>query len=94
MIPLVTSLVLFALGVYGVLTKKDVVRIFIGVTIMLSGVTLLLVTTAGNHAAMSYSIVLFVWVVEVMEVIITIAIFLYLARHGTQDVRMLREFKW
>jgi len=94
MMALFTSIVVFALGVYGVLSRHDILRLFISVSLMLSSITLLLVRLAGTAASTMYTIVLIVWVVEVVGVIIAIAIFLYLVRNGATTVDVLREFKW
>lgn len=96
-IPLLTSIVLFAIGIGGVLTKRDLLRIVISVSIILGSITLLLVALAtANPAAATahYSFVLFIWAVEVMEIIIALAAFLYLSRNNKTDVNELRQWKW
>jgi len=96
-IPLVASVALFAIGIGGVLTRRDILRILISVSIILGSITLLLVTLAGTGAAnatVNYSFVLFVWAVEILEVVVALVIFLYLARTGKTDVAELRELKW
>ncbi len=91
MIPLVAGIVSFTLGVYGVLAKRDIIRIFFGVTLMLSGISLLLITLG---TVSSYVLVVFIWTVEIVEVIVTIALFLYLARKNVHDLSGLWRFKW
>jgi NADH-quinone oxidoreductase subunit K len=88
MIPLITSLVLFSIGIYGVLSRKDILRILISVSIMLGSITLLL---ASNPSSTNYGFVLFVWVVEVMEILIALAIFIYLSK---KDIDELQQLRW
>ncbi len=92
------SLAVFALGIYGVLAKRDILRIAIGGTLMLSAVTLLLVALAQalpqQGMATVQAFVLVVWAVEAVEAIVAIALFLYLARKGITDIDELRELKW
>lgn len=91
MTPLIIALVLFSIGIYGVLSRRDLLRLLISVSIILGSITLLLVAQAS---AQSYSFVLFVWVVEVVEIIIALAAFIYLARSGKTDLHKLTELKW
>lgn len=88
MIPVITALVLFMVGIYGVLSRKDILRILISVSVILGSITLLLATQA---TASSYSFILFIWVVEVVEIIIALAIFLYL---GKKEITELQQLKW
>jgi len=110
-----TSLILFTIGIYGVTTKRDILRILISVSIILGSITLLLVTltkvetgqeiaigvtsntisnVVTNAIGANYSFVLFVWAVEVVEIVVALAIFLYLARSGKTDMNELQELKW
>ena len=98
-IALLASLVLFTIGIVGVLIRRDILRILISVSIILGSITLLLValsatqqTVDGLHSNQSF--VLFVWAVEVMEVLVAIAIFLYLARSNKSDINSLQQLKW
>jgi len=87
---------LFGLGVYGVLTRKDLLRIVISVTIILGSITLLAAILAQVYggSGMAYSLVLFIWAVEVIEVLIGLALFLYLNKKGITDITFLEQFKW
>lgn len=95
---LITAMLTFAIGVYGVLSRRDILRVVISVTIMLSSITLLLLVLAhgmnSQAVEMAYSIVPFVWAVEVMEVIVALALFIYLARNDMEDMDALRSFRW
>lgn len=86
MIPII-ALILFAVGIYGVLSRKDLLRILISVSIILGSITLLL---AYQGTAQSYSLILFIWVVEVVEIITALAIFIYV---GKKELN-LQELKW
>ena len=94
-ISLMTSVALFAIGISGVLTRRDIPRILISVSIILASITLLLVTLAQpttlNH---NYAFVLIIWAVEVMEIVIALSIFIYLARNDKTDINELTELKW
>lgn len=83
---------LFALGLYGVLTRRDVLRVLIGAMLMLASITLLAV--ALSRGAVGQALVLFAWVVEIVEILVGLAIFLYLNAKGTTSIRDLRELKW
>jgi len=96
---MITAMILFSLGVYGVLSRKDILRIVISVTIMLGSITLIAIVlaqmqTTPETMAMMYSFVLFTWVIEVIEVLIALALFLVLAKRGTTDVTLLEQMKW
>ena len=82
------AIIAFCLGVYGILTRRDVIRLLFSASLMVSGVTLLAVMR-GNP-----TIVLFAWIVEVVEVILAIALTIYLSRKGISDVTGLRGFRW
>ncbi|MDD9953344.1 MAG: NADH-quinone oxidoreductase subunit K [Candidatus Woesearchaeota archaeon] len=86
------AIILFGIGVYGVLARRDILRIIMSVAIMLGSITVLAVALGSQ--LISQSFVLFVWSVEVLEIILGLAIFLYLARHDTKDINKLQELKW
>ncbi len=95
----VTAAGLFALGIWGVLKARDVLRALIGVTLLLSSITLLAVTLARTHAdptvaAGAHAIVLLAWAVEVVEIAVAVALFIALSRKGIIELSRLREGKW
>ena len=92
MIAVLTSLVLFAVGIFGVLVKRDILRILISVSIMLGSITLLLVALAKGNP--SYAFVLFIWVVEIMEILVALSVFIYLSRSDKKDINELQELRW
>jgi NADH-quinone oxidoreductase subunit K len=92
-VTLLASFLLFTIGLFGVLIKRDLPRIIISVSIMLGSVALLLVTLAqGNPANLSF--VLFIWAAEVMEIIIGLAFFIFLNRSATTELNDLQRLKW
>lgn len=91
MIVVSTAILLFAIGVYGILSKRDLLRIVISVAIMLGSITLLAVSL--GEGALPQSIVLFVWAIEIAEIVIGVAVFLYIARSG-RSLQDLQEMKW
>ena len=96
---LITGIVLFAVGVYGVLAKRDMLRILMSVAIMLGSITIIAVVLAQTQetttaVAMGQSFVLFTWIIEVMEILFALALFIYLVRSGHADVSTLRRLKW
>ena len=95
----ITAAGLFALGVWGVIRARDVLRVLIAVMLLLSSVTLLTVTLSRAHAdpsvaAGAHAIVLLAWAVEVIEIVIALALFIALSRRGLIELSRLREGKW
>lgn len=94
-----TAAGLFALGIWGVIKARDVLRALISVTLLLSSITLLAVTLARAHAdptvaAGAHVIVLLAWAVEVVEIAVAVALFIALSRKGIIELSRLREGKW
>jgi NADH-quinone oxidoreductase subunit K len=93
---LIASVVLFGLGAAGALTRKDLLRVLLSVSIMLGGVTLLLVALATTPAAAAqqHVLVLFAWAVEIAEILIAITLFVNASRIGAPHLADLRNLKW
>lgn len=91
--PTVLAALLFAVGVYGVLARRNAVLILMAVELMLGAVVLNLVTfdaMLGDPARSGQVLALFVIVVAAAEVGLGLAIVLLLSRHrGTISVDML-----
>jgi NADH-quinone oxidoreductase subunit K len=83
-IPYVTAALLFGLGVYGVLRRRNAILLLMAVELMLNAVNLLLVTAdATVRAALPYTgqvFALFVIVLAAAEVGVGLAIILQLYR--------------
>jgi NADH-quinone oxidoreductase subunit K len=86
---IITSAVLFSIGVAGLLTRRDLLRILISISIMLAAIAVLAVALAVNQ-----TFVMFLWVIEVVEIIMALAIFIYLSRNDKKDINSLTELKW
>lgn len=81
-IPYVTAALLFGLGVYGVLRRRNAILVLMAVEIMLNAVNLILVTadaTVGGHRGGAFT--LFVIVLAAAEVGVGLAIVLQYYRH-------------
>ncbi len=100
------SLVLFSIGVIGVLTRRNAILIFMCVELMLNAVNLLLVAFSKMHAmsgvakaSASYAadaqiFVFFVMVVAAAEVAVGLAIIVMLYRNiHSVDINFLNRLK-
>jgi NADH-quinone oxidoreductase subunit K len=95
-IPYVIAAVLFALGVYGVLTRRNAILLLMAVELMLNAVNLVLVTADTTiTATLGYSgsvFALFVIVLAAAEIGVGLAIVLHLYRLrqniAVDDVRL------
>jgi len=86
---------LVALGLYGVLTRRDLVAILASVEVMLGGATLLLVaySAAGRAAAAGQGYALIVLAVGAAEAAVGIALLVALVRRGRTLVDELKEVR-
>ena len=94
-IVLILAAALFCVGVYGVLTQRSGIGIFISVELMVNAVNLNLVAFA-RHAgsAVGQSFTLFVIALTVAEVVVGLAILLLLHRaQGDVNVDLAQEMK-
>jgi NADH-quinone oxidoreductase subunit K len=80
-IPFVTAAILFGLGVYGVLVRRNAVLLLMSVELMLNAVNLVLVTADTTLRAVTGQVfALFVIVVAAAEIGVGLAIVLQLYR--------------
>ncbi|HKI96096.1 MAG TPA: NADH-quinone oxidoreductase subunit NuoK [Gemmatimonadales bacterium] len=88
------SAVLFALGVAGVLLRRNVIIVFICVELMLNAVNLTFVALAQELGPNGQVIVFFVMAVAAAEAAVGLAIILAIFRHkqtvDLQDINLLR----
>jgi NADH-quinone oxidoreductase subunit K len=86
-IPLVTAALLFGLGSYGVLRRRNAVLVLMSVELMLNAVNLILVTADGLRDQITGQVfTLFVIVLAAAEVGVGLALVLRLSRlRGTID---------
>lgn len=102
MIPLVNylilSAVLFAIGAYGVLTKRNAVRVLMAIEIMMNAAIINLVAFSvympfGNITGQVFA--LFAIAIAAAEAVIGLAIFILIFRvHKTIDLNELRRLRW
>lgn len=88
--------ILFAIGVAGVLTRRNVIVIFMSVELMLNAVNLSFVAFARHFGlASGQVIVFFVMAVAAAEVAVGLAIIIALFRNReTVDVGQVNLLKW
>jgi NADH-quinone oxidoreductase subunit K len=93
---LLLSATLFAIGVMGVLTRKNLIVIFMSVELMLNAVNLTFVAIARYTLDLAGQVmVFFVLCVAAAEVAVGLAIIIALWRHrGTMNIDSVRLLKW
>ena len=83
---------LFCIGLAIVLTRKDLIRILIGIELMLSSANINLAFTGGTDGRMT---AMFILVIAVCEAAVGLAIFLRVFRFyrtsGTSELKDLKE---
>jgi NADH-quinone oxidoreductase subunit K len=90
------SAVLFAIGVIGVLSRRNVIVVFMSIELMLNSVNLLLVAFSVYHNDPAGQIfVFFVMVVAAAEIAVGLAIVVMVYRHTHSiDINFLNKLKW
>ena len=93
---LVLSVVLFSIGLYGALAKKNVVIILICIEIMLNAVNIAMVAFSRyGHILTGQVFAIFIMVVAAAEVAIGLAIIIAIYRsRGTVDAEKMDLMKW
>jgi NADH-quinone oxidoreductase subunit K len=88
------SAVLFAIGVAGVLVRRNVIIVFMCVELMLNAVNLTFIALAQQLGPSGQVIVFFVMAVAAAEAAVGLAIILAMFRHkrsvDLQDINLLR----
>jgi len=89
------SLALFAMGLLGVIVRRNVLVMLMCMELMLNGVNLSLVTFAHQKGSIAGAVlVCLIFVVAAAEIAIAIPIVLLLARHKhTQDLAAYTDLK-
>ncbi len=82
---LALSAILFAIGVAGVLVRRNALVVFMGIELMLNAVNLTFVALAQLHGVSGQIMVFFVMTVAAAEAAVGLAIILAIFRH-TQSV--------
>jgi NADH-quinone oxidoreductase subunit K len=91
---LVISLLLFAIGVIGVLTRRNAIVIFMCVELMLNAVNLSFVALSKLYGVTGQVFVVFVMTVAAAEAAVGLAIIIAVFRHGqTVDLKNINLLK-
>lgn len=90
------SIVLFAIGVAGVLMRRNAIVMFMSVELMLNSVNLLLVSYSSYTGKLSGMVfVFFVMVVAAAEVAVGLALLVSIYRNiRSVDIDKLKNLKW
>lgn len=93
---LLLSTVLFAIGVLGVLYRRNAIIIFMSVELMLNAVNLLLVAFSSYLSDSKGQVfVFFIMAVAAAEVAVGLAILMMVYRNSkTTDINILNKLKW
>lgn len=95
---LILSAILFSLGVYGVLTRRNAVLIVMSVELMLNAAAVNMVAFAAYTSPSAFTgiiFAIFIITVAAAEAGLALAIILRVFRNrGTANVDELRELKW
>ncbi len=90
------SAALFAIGVLGVLYRRNAIIIFMCIELMLNAVNLLLVAFSNYYSDSSGQVfVFFIMAVAAAEVAVGLAILIMMYRNTkTTDINILNKLKW
>jgi NADH-quinone oxidoreductase subunit K len=93
---LILSVILFAIGVMGVLFRRNTIIIFMCIELMLNAVNLLLVAFSAMHGDPGGQVmVFFIMAVAAAEVAVGLAILVMIFRNvGGVDINLLNKLKW
>ncbi len=92
---LVVSAALFAIGVAGVLLRRNVIIVFMCVELMLNAVNLSFVAFSRSHGIDGQIVVLFVISVAAAEATVGLALILAIFRHyESVDLDLFRRLRW
>jgi len=93
---LVLASILFAIGVMGVLVRRNIIIIFMSIELMLNAINLLLVAFSVFHNDASGQVfVFFIMAVAAAEVTVGLAILVMIYRNtGSVDINSLNKLKW
>ncbi|HEY4497557.1 MAG TPA: NADH-quinone oxidoreductase subunit NuoK [Candidatus Paceibacterota bacterium] len=93
----ILALVLFTLGVYGVLTSRHLLKIFLFLEVMTAAANLLIGAFAAYNkinAVLGQIFIVVVWAVSVANTVVFVTLAIYLwKKFGTVNIDALREMK-
>ncbi len=82
---LTVSIILFCIGILGVISRRNVFTVFMSIELMLNAVNLAFVTMARLHESMDgHVIALMVMAVAAAEAALALAIYILLHKHNGQ----------
>jgi NADH-quinone oxidoreductase subunit K len=91
---LVVSAILFAIGVVGVLTRRNAIILFMCAELMLNAVNLSFVAFAKLHNVTGHVFVVMVMTIAAAEAALGLAIIISIFRHfGTVDLSHIRSLR-
>lgn len=91
---LIVSAILFAIGVVGVLTRRNAIILFMCAELMLNAVNLSFVALAKLHNVTGHVFVVMVMTIAAAEAAVGLAIIISVYRHfGTVDLSNLRTLR-
>ena len=102
----IIGILLFSIGLFGALTRKEMLRIFISIEIMIGAVNLILAAflafsgsgsayqhQTGNMVSAGLVFLFFVWLFAVANAVVGLPLFLLIrAKIKTQNTQDLRQF--
>lgn len=90
------SLILFAIGLYGTLASRNIIRILMSIEIMLNAVNINMVAFSAYINEISGQIVaMFIIAIAAAEAVVGLAIIVKISRtHGNIDIAKLNELRW
>ena len=93
---LIIAAALFCIGIYGLITSRNAVRVLMSVELMLNAVNLLLTAFSAQHGDASGQImVFFIMAVAAAEVAVGLAILVMIYNNiRTVDINELNKLKW
>ena len=91
---LLLSLILFTLGLWGVLRSASLLKIFMSVEVMLASINLFILALFGDGAKSSVFI-MFVLLISLAQISIVLALFILMYRRlKIMDVNGLKKLRW
>lgn len=92
------SIILIALGLYCIATKRDLIKIVLGIEIITSGVNLNIIAMglrSNGVEALAQSITLISMTIGACIAAVALSIIINVFRHyGTTDTKELKRLKW
>jgi NADH-quinone oxidoreductase subunit K len=92
----VLCLILFSMGTFGVLYRRNIIVMFMSIELMLNSVNILMVYFSALHNDQSGQVfVFFIMAVAAAEITIGLAILVMIFRHiGSINIDSLKNLKW